>query len=50
MPAGPRRRERRPGGKTPEATLYPSIVREIATQGDAARFRKVERAQFQHAG
>jgi len=39
-----------PNGKTPEATLYAAIVREIATKGDAARFRKVERGQFQHAG
>ena len=35
-----------PGGKTPEATLYAAIIREIATKGDAARFRKVERGQF----
>ncbi len=39
-----------PNGKTPEATLYAAILREIANKGDAARFRKVERGQFQHAG
>ncbi len=38
-----------PGGKTPEATLYAAIIREIATKGDAARFRKVERGQFARA-
>lgn len=35
-----------PNGKTPEATLYAAITREINTKGDAARFRKVERGQF----
>jgi hypothetical protein len=35
-----------PNGKTPEATLYAAILREIGTKGDAARFRKVERGQF----
>lgn len=35
-----------PGGKTPEATLYASIVREIARKGEAARFRKVGRGRF----
>ncbi len=38
-----------PNGKTPEATLYAAILREISTKGDAARFRKVERGQFTHA-
>ncbi len=38
-----------PGGKTPEATLYAAIIREIATKGDAARFCKVERGQFTRA-
>jgi len=36
-----------PAGKTPEATLYAAIIREMATKGDAARFRKVERGQFE---
>ncbi|MBU0640063.1 MAG: winged helix-turn-helix domain-containing protein, partial [Planctomycetes bacterium] len=39
-----------PNGKTPEATLYAAILREIGTKGDAARFRKVERGQFECAG
>lgn len=38
-----------PNGKTPEATLYAAILREIATKGDASRFHKVERGQFQVA-
>jgi len=36
-----------PNGKTPEATLYAAMLREITTKGDAARFRKVERGQFE---
>jgi hypothetical protein len=39
-----------PNGKTPHATLYAAILREIAAKGDGARFRKVERAQFEFAG
>ena len=35
-----------PGGKTPHATLYAAILREINTKGAAARFTKVERGQF----
>ena len=35
-----------PNGKTPEATLYAAIIREISTKGDAARFRKTERGLF----
>jgi hypothetical protein len=35
-----------PNGKTPEATLYAAIIREIAAKGDAARFRKAERGLF----
>ena len=35
-----------PGGKTPEATLYAAIIREIATKGSAARFKKHERGVF----
>ena len=34
------------GGKTPAATIYAAIIREIAKKGDASRFRKVERGQF----
>jgi hypothetical protein len=35
-----------PGGKTPSATLYSSIIREIATKGKDARFTKTERGKF----
>ncbi|MBX3382157.1 MAG: winged helix-turn-helix domain-containing protein [Phycisphaeraceae bacterium] len=35
-----------PGGKTPEATLYAAIIREIAAKGSAARFKKHERGVF----
>jgi hypothetical protein len=35
-----------PGGKTPEATLYAAIIREIAAKGNAARFKKHERGVF----
>ena len=33
-------------GKTPAATLYSSILREIVKNGADARFKKVERGQF----
>ena len=36
-----------PGGKTPHATLYSAIIREIATKGDESRFRKAERGKFE---
>jgi hypothetical protein len=35
-----------PGGKTPAATLYSAIIREIATKKSAARFKKTDRGQF----
>jgi HB1, ASXL, restriction endonuclease HTH domain len=35
-----------PGGKTPHATLYAAILREIKTKGNEARFQKVERGKF----
>jgi hypothetical protein len=35
-----------PGGKTPHATLYSAIIREIATKGKDARFVKKDRGQF----
>ena len=35
-----------PGGKTPSATLYSAILRELQTKGDQARFRKTERGKF----
>lgn len=33
-------------GKTPHATVYSAILREIQKKGDAARFRKTERGRF----
>jgi hypothetical protein len=35
-----------PGGKTPEATLYAAIAREIKTKGDQSRFTNPERGMF----
>jgi hypothetical protein len=35
-----------PGGKTPHATLYSAILREIDTKGSDARFKKIERGTF----
>jgi len=35
-----------PGGKTPEATLYSALLREITTKGAQARFVKAQRGQF----
>ena len=35
-----------PGGKTPHATLYAAIIREISTKGKDARFKKVDRGMF----
>lgn len=37
---------RSPGGKTPEATLYAAIIREIAAKGKEARFKTEERGVF----
>jgi hypothetical protein len=42
-----------PNGKTPEATLYAAILREInkaVAGGAVSRFRKVERGQFAYNG
>jgi hypothetical protein len=33
-------------GKTPAATIYAAIIREIAVKGGEARFRKTERGKF----
>ena len=33
-------------GKTPAATIYSSILREIQRRGDASRFRKADRGKF----
>lgn len=35
-----------PEGKTPEATVYAGILREIGRKGNTARFRKVSRGRF----
>ena len=35
-------------GKTPEQTLYSSILREIKTKGESARFKKEARGHFRH--
>jgi hypothetical protein len=35
-----------PGGKTPAATLYSALLREVTTKGDHARFTKTERGKF----
>jgi hypothetical protein len=34
------------GGKTPSATVYAAIIREIAKKGDASRFAKADRGMF----
>jgi hypothetical protein len=35
-----------PGGKTPAATLYSAILREIQRKGNDSRFKKAERGKF----
>ena len=35
-----------PGGKTPHATLYSAIAREITTKGNESRFVKSERGHY----
>ena len=37
-----------PAGKTPAATLYAALVREIVTKRDHARFRKTGPGRFAH--
>lgn len=34
------------GGKTPHATIYAAIIREIAAKGKDARFKKTARGMF----
>jgi len=34
------------GGKTPSATIYAAMIREIAAKGDKARFKKTDRGLF----
>jgi vancomycin resistance protein YoaR len=38
-----------PGGKTPAATLYSAMLRELQTKGKEARFKKTERGKFARA-
>jgi short subunit dehydrogenase-like uncharacterized protein len=35
-----------PGGKTPHATIYAAMVREITEKGKDSRFKKVDRGMF----
>jgi hypothetical protein len=35
-----------PGGKTPQATLYSAIIKEIAVKGANSRFQKADRGRF----
>ncbi|MCE5279081.1 MAG: winged helix-turn-helix domain-containing protein [Planctomycetaceae bacterium] len=35
------------GGKTPAATIYAAIIREISSKGQASRFRKTDRGLFE---
>jgi hypothetical protein len=35
-----------PGGKTPHATLYSAILRELQTKGEASRFLKTDRGHL----
>jgi hypothetical protein len=39
-----------PKGKTPAATLYSALTREIMAKGAASRFRKVGRGRFAGSG
>ena len=39
-----------PGGKTPHATLYSSIAREIRDKGKESRFKKGDRGKFASTG
>ncbi len=39
-----------PNGKTPQATLYSAILREIKNKGADARFKKIERGKFATSG
>jgi hypothetical protein len=40
----------RTDGKTPTATLYAAIIREIRAKKQDARFRKTDRGRFVHSG
>ncbi len=38
------------GGKTPAATIYAAVIREIAAKGKDARFKKTDRGMFAFNG
>jgi hypothetical protein len=38
------------GGKTPAATIYAAMIREIRSKGSASRFLKADRGRFAAAG
>jgi len=38
------------GGKTPWATIYAAVIREITAKGKASRFRKTDRGLFAFNG
>jgi len=38
-----------PGGKTPHATLYAAMLREISAKGKEARFTKTDRGLFERS-
>ena len=38
------------GGKTPAATIYSVMIREIKAKGSSSRFQKVDRGRFTVAG
>jgi hypothetical protein len=38
------------GGKTPAATIYAAMIREIKAKGSGSRFQKVDRGRFAAAG
>ena len=40
----------KPNGKTPHATLYAAMIREISKKGKDARFRKADRGLFASSG
>ncbi|MGA2619030.1 MAG: HTH domain-containing protein [Thermoguttaceae bacterium] len=39
-----------PGGKTPHATVYSAIIREIKIKGKESRFSKADRGKFARKG
>ena len=39
-----------PGGKTPAATLYSAVLKEINTKEKESRFKKMERGKFAATG